>query len=79
MTLRVELYAGFRKYAPPGAVRGCFDVSVAEGTTVAELCRLLGLPHPPKLVLINGEQTRELDRPLDPDAVIALFPPVVGG
>ncbi|MBI3801968.1 MAG: MoaD/ThiS family protein [Deltaproteobacteria bacterium] len=32
-----------------------------------------------QLVLVNGEQTREFDRPLAEGDTVSIFPPVAGG
>ncbi len=79
MKIRLELYASFRKYAPDHAVKGHFELELAQGSTIRDVLQQIGIARQPKLVLVNGEQERLLERKLTPGDSLALFPPVVGG
>ncbi len=77
MRIRVNLYAGLRKFAPEG--KAPFEMDVPEGMSLADLISRLGIPaEKPKILLVNG-------RHADPGQVlaegdeVALFPPVAGG
>lgn len=77
MRVEVRLYATLRKYEPPGA--GTPFVDVAEGTTLSDLEKLLGIPQQEdRVVLINGRPGKPDFALRDGDRVV-MFPPVTGG
>lgn len=84
MQVRVRLFAGLRERLP-GARRGRGCVELAEGASLLDLIRQLGIPdRQAQMVLVNGEQAprREQDRAayaLSPDDTVSIFPPLAGG
>ncbi len=54
-------------------------LEVSEGATVGEVLKQLGIgPQEVAILLVNGQHAMENDA-LEPDGVMALFPPVAGG
>lgn len=77
--IEVRLYATLRKYIPGLGVGEPLRVQMAEGSTVADLLRQLGVPPSEvKTAIINNRQQDEDYRLCDGDRV-ALFSPVAGG
>ncbi len=81
--LTLKLFATLGQYLPPGAERNKAQIEVAEGTTVSELIRELGLPlELTHLVLVNGvyiaPEERE-GRTFEAGDEFAVFPPIAGG
>ncbi|MCS6924398.1 MAG: MoaD/ThiS family protein [Candidatus Binatia bacterium] len=80
MRIEVKLFATLRKHLPSGASGGKAILTLDEGATLATLLRQLNIPvELAQMVLINGEQTREFDRPLADGDAVSIFPPVAGG
>ncbi len=81
--LTLKLFATLGQYLPPGAERNKAQIEVAEGTTVSELIRELGLPlELTHLVLVNGVYIapEERDgRAFEAGDEFAVFPPIAGG
>lgn len=78
MKIEVRLFATLAAYLPPGRhARGPLDVP--EGSCVADIPALLGIPDAlPRMVLVNGEDA-PADRPLTEGDALDLFPPLAGG
>jgi molybdopterin converting factor small subunit len=77
--VEVQLFATLAAHLPPGSRGGVAVLDVPDGTTVADLCRRLGIPGDlARVALVNGEEA-EGRRPLGPADVVAVFPPLVGG
>ena len=80
MQVEVKLFANLRKLLPPGSSGSKTQLSLEEGATVATLIHHLKIPvELAQMVLVNGEQTREFDRPLAEGDTVSIFPPVAGG
>lgn len=80
MRIEVKLFATLRKHLPPGASGGKAILVLEDGATIATLLRHLDIPPAlAQMVLVNGEQTREFDRPLAEGDAVSIFPPVAGG
>ena len=80
MQLEVKLFANLRKLLPPGSSGSKAKITLEEGATIATLIHHLKVPvELAQMVLVNGEQTREFDRPLVDGDNISIFPPVAGG
>jgi molybdopterin converting factor small subunit len=79
MRLTVRLYAGLRKFGPPGHEREDLTLVLPEGSTVASLLHLLGVPDHAPVVAMVGQRVVELEHALVEGDVVALFPPVAGG
>ena len=79
MQVEVHLFANLADYGPPGARGGVARVDVPDGVTLGELLRRLRIPDEmPRLLLVNG---RDVDASvqLNPDDVVTVLPPLVGG
>ena len=74
MTITVKLFATLRAYHDK-----MFTLAIEEGTTVEMVVSKLALPAGDiAIIMINGRGAK-LDAVLQPDDVLALFPPVGGG
>jgi sulfur carrier protein ThiS len=79
MKIEVNLYATLSKYIPGGNKGPTHVVDVAEGTTVNELLRQLGVPtQSAKLIFLDGIHSN-LDAVLKEGNRLGVFPPVGGG
>jgi molybdopterin converting factor small subunit len=80
MQIEVKLFANLRKKLPPGSSGGKATLTLTDGATLTTLIDQLSIPvELAQMVLINGEQTREFDRPLAEGDTVSIFPPVAGG
>ena len=80
MQIEVKLFANLRKLLPPGSSGSKAKITLEEGATIATLIHYLHIPvELAQMVLVNGEQTREFDRPLADGDSVRIFPPVAGG
>jgi len=80
MQVEVKLFANLRKLLPPGSSGSKAKVTLDEGATIDTLIHHLHIPvEMAQMVLVNGEQTREFDRPLAEGDTVSIFPPVAGG
>ena len=81
--LTLKLFATLGQYLPPGAERNNAQIEVADGTTVSELIRELGLPlELTHLVLVNGvyiAPEERAERTFEAGDEFAVFPPIAGG
>ncbi len=77
MKIRVESFATYRDYTrnlPEDK-----SVEVPEGTTVAKVLAMLGVPEDaPKILLVNG-RARSLETVLSAGDFLVFFPPLEGG
>lgn len=79
MQVDLVLFASLSAYYPEGGGgRMARALDLVEGTTVAELAEMLGLPDQPRVVMINNRHGDESDVLREGDR-IAIFPPVAGG
>ena len=84
MHITFKLFASLGDYLP-ASVRPGYEMKlpVAEGATITQVIEPFGLP--PKLVhlvLVNGkyiEPTQRASHVLQPDDVLAIWPPIAGG
>lgn len=79
MRVDVVLFAHLATFQPDG--RGgrhsrAFDLP--EGTTIAEVVAMIGLPDEPRVVFVNSRHAPEDHVLLEGDR-LAIFPPVAGG
>jgi molybdopterin converting factor small subunit len=80
MHIEVKLFANLRKNLPPGSTGSKARLKVEDGATIHTLIAQLKIPvELAQMVLVNGEQTREFDRPLNEGDTVSIFPPVAGG
>jgi sulfur carrier protein ThiS len=83
MRITFKLYASLGDYLPAGRKGNEIELDVAEGSTIEQVTAPYGLP--PKmvhLVLVNGRYVAPADRAthaLQPDDVLAIWPPIAGG
>jgi sulfur carrier protein ThiS len=84
MKITFKLFASLTDYLP-AAVRTSnqMDLELAAGATILEVIEPFGLPEKMvHLVLINGKYIAPEDRStlaLQPDDVLAIWPPIAGG
>lgn len=79
MRVDVALFASLGRYQPDGAGGQhprTFDL--AEGTTIGDVIAMLGLPHEPRVIFVNGRHAEESQVLKEGDR-LAIFPPVAGG
>ena len=81
MRIYVKLYATLRQYIPHSAtVTDKEGLDVAEGTTIAEVMEMLGLPeHLKVLSLLNGVHCREKEKSLKDGDTLLFYPLMAGG
>ena len=76
MNITVRLFATFRDFLPPHALRSALRLEVEEHQSVL---KALHVPDDlPRIVLINGLHAAEDSRLTDGD-VVSIFPPLIGG
>ncbi|KRT68773.1 MAG: sulfur carrier protein ThiS [Candidatus Rokubacteria bacterium CSP1-6] len=79
MKIEVRLFATLAAYLPDESDGRSAALEVADGSTVADAVRLLGIPDDmPFVAMIDGRDSA-LDRPLGDGDVLSLFPPLAGG
>lgn len=80
MKIEIRLFARLREKLPPGSPRGRCQLEIAEAVTITDVLARLGIPRAgARIVLVNGEQTRDFDRALRDGDVLSVFPPLAGG
>lgn len=78
MNVDVALFAslsGFHAAEGGGRTR---SYELDEGTRIADVIALLGLPDQPRIVFVDGRHADE-DQELHEGQRLAIFPPVAGG
>lgn len=79
MKVEVRLFATLAKFLPPNGRDGAVELEIPEGSTVAEITRLLGIPADlARVVLVNGRDIGP-EAPLGARDVVTIFPPLAGG
>lgn len=79
MRVDVVLFAhlsGFQPDAKGGRHARTFELD--EGTTIADVIAMLGLPDEPRVIFVNSTHALEEQQLHDGDR-LAIFPPVAGG
>lgn len=79
MQIYVHLFSILRERLPPGGERGRATVMLAEGATIADLIAHLDITRRVRLVVVNGSQEKNHQRPLQDGDQVKLFPPMIGG
>jgi sulfur carrier protein ThiS len=75
----VHLFSVLREHLPPGSEGGRATVTLPEAATVADLIAHLGISRRVRLVVINGVQQEDRQRPLQEGDQVKLLPSMVGG
>ncbi|MCU0521288.1 MAG: MoaD/ThiS family protein [Anaerolineae bacterium] len=80
MDVTVKLFAMLNRYAPDRRKSGePFQVTLPEGSTIADLVVQLGIPdREVKVAFVDGRARASLYQ-LAPGAEVGIFPPVGGG
>ncbi len=79
MRVDVALFASLSGFQPDGfGGRHARTFDLAEGTTIAQVIDMLGLPDQPRVVFVNNRHAEESAKLHDGDR-LAIFPPVAGG
>lgn len=79
MHVDVALFATLSGFQPDGAGgRHARAFELADGTTIAQVIEVLGLPDEPRIVFVDGRHAEESDV-LPDGSRLAIFPPVAGG
>jgi molybdopterin converting factor small subunit len=77
--VEVRLFATFARYLPDERGAGGTQVEVPDGSTVADVAAILGIPADvSRIVLVNDAEADE-HRCLAAGDVVTLFPPLAGG
>lgn len=79
MNVDIALFAYLSDFQPDGqGGRAARPFALAEGTTVADVIAMLGLPDEPRVVFVNGRHAEDEAVLHDGDRM-GIFPPVAGG
>ena len=80
MNVTVKLFAMLDRYAPDHQSAGQpFDITLPEGSTIADLFAQLSIPdREVKVAFVNGRARGRIFR-LGPGDEVGIFPPVGGG
>ncbi len=74
MTIKVRLFATLREDRGKEVL-----VEGAEGLTCRHIIEKLSIPEKEVAILLVNGRTADLDKLLQPDDVVSIFPPVGGG
>ena len=79
MKIQVALFAHLAAHQPDGqGGRHPRTFELSEGTTVADVIAMLGLPDEPRIIFVNGRHAEEDQVLVDSDR-LGIFPPIAGG
>ncbi len=79
MRVDVVLFAHLSTFQPDGrGGRHSRTFDLADGTTIADVVAMIGLPDEPRVVFVNSRHAAE-DQVLAEGDRLAIFPPVAGG
>jgi len=77
--VEVRLFATLARYLPDDHAAGAARLEVADGSTVADVARVLGIPSElSRIVLVNDRDAPD-HQALAAGDVVTLFPPLAGG
>ena len=77
MKIRVELQSYLDQYSPND--KHIFDYDVAEGATVGDMLRKLGVPDDLASVVVVSDENRTKDHQLVGGDRVTVLPPLAGG
>ena len=79
MKIDVVLFAYLATFQPDGlGGRHSRTFELPEGTRIAEVVQMIGLPDEPRVIFVNSRHAPE-DQELHEGDRLAIFPPVAGG
>lgn len=79
MKVEVKLFATLAIYLPAEEEGSSAVIEVADGGTVGQAIRRLGIPdETPRITLINGLDA-DPEQPLQDGDTLSVFPPLAGG
>lgn len=80
MKITVKLFANLVQFSPNPTFSGApFQMELSPGATLADVVQVLQLPEEEVKVLFVNGIICELDRILNENDVVGIFPPVGGG
>jgi molybdopterin converting factor small subunit len=77
--VEVRLFATLARYLPKNHHAGSTLLDVAEGSSVADVARALGIPGDRSWIALVNDRDAQDDRRLVEGDVVTLFPPLAGG
>ncbi len=79
MLVHVKLFATLSRFSSGRYSGAPFDMELPEGSTLADVVRLLNIPvEEAKVTFVNGI-IQSMDWIIQPDDEIGIFPPIGGG
>lgn len=79
MNVDVVLFAYLASFQPDGrGGRHSRTFELPEGTTIADVIQMIGLPDEPRVIFVNNKHAEESAELHEGDR-LAIFPPVAGG
>jgi sulfur carrier protein ThiS len=79
LTVRVRLFATYRRYLPEGASGGEFELDLPAGSRLGDAVARLGLPVEGESVFLVNGRTLPPEVSLQEGDVISAFPAMAGG
>lgn len=78
MNIKIRLFATLKKHIKEND-QGTCTLEISEGARVSEALNSLNIPiDTPKILLVNGKQTKPEGTLQDGD-MLSIFPPIIGG
>jgi molybdopterin converting factor small subunit len=77
--VEVRLFATLARYLPQDDRAGATRLDVADGSTVGDVARALGIPADVSRIVLVNDRDADEDQPLRAGDVVTLFPPLAGG
>jgi sulfur carrier protein ThiS len=77
--VEVRAFATLAAFVPSRSRDGAAFLDLPDDGTVRDLVRALGVPDEMAVVALVNGAVAEIDRPLESEDIVTLFPPLVGG